>query len=307
MSSPPPKAKFAPRSPRPSSAFTDAERRAFALAEEAHGLAVGIVDAAIAEVAFEGEEDPKVYGLALLCRSISNFRGALTMARDDQAVESKTLIRSCVENLFLINQLLKHGAVYVKTMRSHEAAGRISLGESGLKHLVVAESPLGKTIRGRIKRERLNSPKKLVVSDTAKGEIERLYLTSPNWVATRVRLTGADRRQPSRVASFGCSKTTFFDASSETHRAWSVSSIALVETSGGSLSLRALAAKPPPKACQHRPAPQYGRPRPSAGQGEAGGVGLPSAGERAAIGPAFSFVGFATPLSHCVAIDSAVL
>jgi hypothetical protein len=59
-------------------------------------------------------------------------------------------------------------------------------------------------------------------------------LTSPNWVATRVRLTGADRRQPSRVASFGCSKTTFFEASSETHCAWSDSSIALVETSGGS-------------------------------------------------------------------------
>ncbi len=169
------KVKFERRSQRPSSAFTDAERRAFALAEEVHGLAVGFVDAAVAEVVFEGEEDPKVYGLALLFRSISNFQGALTMARDDQAVESKTLIRSCVENLFLINQLLKHGAGYVKTMRSHEAAGRISLGESGLKHLVVAESPLGKTIRGRIKRERLNSPKKLAVSDTAKGEIERLY------------------------------------------------------------------------------------------------------------------------------------
>jgi hypothetical protein len=81
MSSPPPKAKFAPRGPRPSSAFTDAERRAFALAEEVHGLAVGIVDAAIAEVVFEDEEDPKVYGLARLCRSISNFQGPLTMAR----------------------------------------------------------------------------------------------------------------------------------------------------------------------------------------------------------------------------------
>src|ERR1700722_20660157 len=61
-------------------------------------------------------------------------------------------------------------------------------------------------------------------------------LTSPNWVATRVRLIGADRRQPSRVASFGCSKTTFFEASAETHCAWSDSSMALVETSGGSAS-----------------------------------------------------------------------
>ena len=82
-----PKAKFAPRSLRPPSAFTEAEKRAFAFAEEVHGLAAGIVDAAIAEVVFEGERDPKVYGLALLCRSVSNFQGALTMARLDRAVE----------------------------------------------------------------------------------------------------------------------------------------------------------------------------------------------------------------------------
>ena len=124
------KAKFAPRSPRSPSAFTAAERHAFAFAEEVYGLAVGIVDAAIAEVVFEGERDPKVYGLALLCRSISNFQGALTMARLDQAVESRTLVRSCFENLFLVDKLLNHGAGYVKTMRSHDAASRISIGKS---------------------------------------------------------------------------------------------------------------------------------------------------------------------------------
>ena len=80
-----PETKFAARSPRPPSAFTEAERHAFAFAEEVRELAVGIVDAAIAEVVFEGKRDPKVYGLALLCRSISNFQGALTMARLDQA------------------------------------------------------------------------------------------------------------------------------------------------------------------------------------------------------------------------------
>ena len=70
------------------SAFTEAERQALAFAEEVGGLAVGIVGAAIAEVVFEREADPKLYGLALLCRLISNFQGALTMARLDQAVSS---------------------------------------------------------------------------------------------------------------------------------------------------------------------------------------------------------------------------
>jgi hypothetical protein len=172
-----PKVKFEPRNPRQPSAFTEAETDAFAFAEEVRGLGVGIVDAAIAEVVFKGERDPKVYGFALLCRSISNFEGVLTMARLDQAVESRTLVRSCFENLFLVDKLLKHGVEYVKTMRSHEAASRISIGQSALKHPGVAESPGGKTIRGHIKRERTEFPKpeKLTVSDTAKGEIEKMY------------------------------------------------------------------------------------------------------------------------------------
>jgi hypothetical protein len=173
-----PKAKFAPRSPRPPSALTEAERHAFAFAEEVRGLAVGIVDAAIAEVVFEGERDPKVYGLALLCRSISNFQGALAMARLDYAVESRTLVRLCFENLFRVHQLRQHGAEFVNAMRSDESANRVSLGETTLKHPGVADSPQGRTVRGLIKRERVEFPKpsKLKVSDTAKGEIEKIYL-----------------------------------------------------------------------------------------------------------------------------------
>jgi hypothetical protein len=172
-----PKTKLTPRRARQPPAFTQAETLAFAFAEEVRDLAVGIVDAAIAEVEFEGDQDPQLYGLALFCRSISNFEGALTMARLDQAVESRTLVRSCFENLFLIDQLVQNGAGFVKTMRSHEAASRISLGQSSLKHHDLAESPQGETIRGLIKRERLEFPKpsKLTVSDTAKGDIEKMY------------------------------------------------------------------------------------------------------------------------------------
>jgi hypothetical protein len=171
-----PKAKFAPRRPRPPSALTEAEKRAFAFAEEVGGLAVGIVDAAIAEIDFEGAGDPKAYGLALLCRSISNFQGALAMARLDQAVESRTLVRSCFENLFLVDQLLQDGAGFLKTMRSHEAWGRISLGEVLLKNRV-ADSPHIQTIRGLIKSERAEFPRrnKLAVSETAKGDMGRFY------------------------------------------------------------------------------------------------------------------------------------
>jgi hypothetical protein len=170
-----PKAKFAPRSPRPPSALTGADESAFAFAEGVLKQAVAVVDAVIADVAFEGNRDPKVIALALLCRSTSNFQGALTMARSNQAVECRALARLCWENLFRIDQLRQHGAAFVKAMRSDESANRVSLGESSLKHL--ADSPEGQTIRGLIKRERVEFPKpnKLKVRDTAKGDIEKMY------------------------------------------------------------------------------------------------------------------------------------
>jgi hypothetical protein len=101
--------------------------------------------------------------------------GALTMARQDQAVECLTLVRSCWENMFLVHQLQRDGAGFVKTMRSHEAWGRISLGEWLLEGHVAPDSPFGKTTRDLIKRERLNAPKKMTVKGTAKNGIEKMY------------------------------------------------------------------------------------------------------------------------------------
>ena len=98
------------------------------------------------------------------------------MARLDQVVESRTLVRSCFENLFLVDQLRKDGAGFVKKMRSHEAKIRILLSQLALKHHGSAESPFGQIVRDLIKSERLMSPEKLAVSDTAEGEMEKRYL-----------------------------------------------------------------------------------------------------------------------------------
>ena len=79
--------------------LTPKEERAFAFADDVLKQAAAFVGAAVAEVVFEDNADPKLYSLALLCRSISNFQGALTMARRNQAVECRTLVRSCIEEL----------------------------------------------------------------------------------------------------------------------------------------------------------------------------------------------------------------
>ena len=174
-----PKAKFAPRSPRKPSPFTRAERLAFAFAKKVRRLAVGIVDAAIAEVVFEGKRDPKVYGLALLCRSISNFEGSLRMVRRDQAVESRTLVRSCFENLFLVAGLCEDGVDFVEAMRSDNAANRRSLGKLGPEALGsgAADSHLGEFLNAQIEGllAEFPKPQKLRLNEMCKGLMERAY------------------------------------------------------------------------------------------------------------------------------------
>jgi hypothetical protein len=155
--------------------MSEVEERAFEFAESVLKQAVAFVEAAVAEVEFGENADPKLYGVALLCRSISNFQ-ALTMVRSNHAVESRTLARSCLENFFLISDLHQRGEDSVKDMRSHDAHGKISLGKIVLTHPGVADGPLASVFERLIERERLKQPKRLTVRDTAKGgDIERMY------------------------------------------------------------------------------------------------------------------------------------
>ncbi|HWY82721.1 MAG TPA: hypothetical protein VNY10_12505 [Roseiarcus sp.] len=81
--------------------LTAKEESAFALAEDVLKLANDLIDTVIPDViAIGAARSPKSFGLALLCRSVSNFTGALTMARQNQAMECLTLVRSCFENCF---------------------------------------------------------------------------------------------------------------------------------------------------------------------------------------------------------------
>jgi hypothetical protein len=90
--------------------LTAKEESAFALAEGVLKLANDLIDAVIPDVIVAGaSRSPKSFGLALLCRSVSNFTGALTMARQNQAMECLTLVRSCFENVLLVAGLCERG------------------------------------------------------------------------------------------------------------------------------------------------------------------------------------------------------
>ena len=59
--------------------LTVKEESAFALAEGVLKLANDLIDAVIPDVIVVGARSPKSLGLALLCRSVSNFAGPLML------------------------------------------------------------------------------------------------------------------------------------------------------------------------------------------------------------------------------------
>jgi hypothetical protein len=109
--------------------LTVKEESAFALAEGVLKLANDLIDAVIPDVIVVGARSPKSLGLALLCRSVSNFTRALIMARENQAMECLTLVRSCFENVLLVAGLCERGAEFVKEMRSDNAANLKTFGK----------------------------------------------------------------------------------------------------------------------------------------------------------------------------------
>jgi hypothetical protein len=136
---------------------TPEEDAAYARSQELLDLAIEIAkDPGLPPITAHSRRDPKVFGLTLLCRSITNFRGALILADVAHArvVESRALVRLIFENFFFLSALCDRGAAFVSEMRSDEAANRKMLGELSLKHLDDADKSgeHGLVIRTQIKK-----------------------------------------------------------------------------------------------------------------------------------------------------------
>lgn len=77
--------------------------------------------------------DPRVIALLLLCRSISNFRAAILLAKDHHVVEARALVRCMYENMLWIGALREGRKAFVQQMIDDEAFNRKSLGELALR------------------------------------------------------------------------------------------------------------------------------------------------------------------------------
>jgi hypothetical protein len=127
--------------------------------------------------------DPKIVGLTILCRSISNFRAAMLLVQHEQAPEAKALVRLLYENHLWLAALRERGIEFVQDMREDEAVHRRTLGELTIKITSTqggdVSGPDALKLRNIIKDlgQQFPQPKKLNAGKTAvKGGVEMAYV-----------------------------------------------------------------------------------------------------------------------------------
>lgn len=90
-------------------------------ADKLYDFAQSVLAGSSIPISPKGAADPKVLAATLLVRTISNFKGAMALAREGLVVESRTLVRCCFENLFWLGNLLADGDKFVKEMGDDDA------------------------------------------------------------------------------------------------------------------------------------------------------------------------------------------
>jgi hypothetical protein len=137
------------------------ESKWFSFAEKLPSLALEIFQHQNIQVTEKGFAEPKILALALMCRTLSNFNGALAVAKLKLVVEARTLVRCCYENLFLIGGLLEKGDEFVKSMYHDDIKGLRSRGEFilGSAEAGVAEDVVTEALRNRIAEMKQRWPK----------------------------------------------------------------------------------------------------------------------------------------------------
>ncbi len=159
-------------------------RSAITFSERVLGIAIDTTSTADISLSHLGARDPKIVSLALLCRTISNFRGAIVMVREGHVIEARVLARCCYENLIWAAALNERGSEFVADMLNDDAASRKAIGQVTLKLSSRAgadnDAEDAKILRDLIRESESRFPdnKKLHVDKTAMGgAVELAYAT----------------------------------------------------------------------------------------------------------------------------------
>jgi len=160
--------------------MSEEEDKAFAYANKLLGVAIDLVGAARVDISGNWSREPKIIGLALLCRSISNFRGALVLIQANNVLEARILNRCIYENELWIAALRERGVAFIEDMRSDEVHAQRSLAQLTLeisgRHCADANNEGGMQLRGILNElsKRVPKPKKLHADKTARETVVEL-------------------------------------------------------------------------------------------------------------------------------------
>jgi hypothetical protein len=85
--------------------------RAINYAQKLLDAAIDVVGAApeCVELNQNWARDPKIAGLTILCRSISNFRASVRLVQQEQPLEARALVRLMYKNLLWLGALRERG------------------------------------------------------------------------------------------------------------------------------------------------------------------------------------------------------
>jgi hypothetical protein len=160
--------------------MNEEETKAFSYAERLLGVAIDVVGAAQVDLTENWNREPKIIALTLLCRSISNFRAAMILVREDNVLEARILNRCIYENELWIAALRERGVDFIEDMRGDEAHARRSLAQLTLeisgRHGADTANEGAMQLRGILNNlsEHFPKPKKLHADKTAKATVIEL-------------------------------------------------------------------------------------------------------------------------------------
>jgi Family of unknown function (DUF5677) len=126
--------------------------------------------------------EPKILSLALLCRTVGNFKGVGVVAKQGLVVEARILTRSCYENLLCICGLIERGDDFVKLMHDDQIRSFRSQGEFLLEDFdgeVIGDNEFVEQLRTRLAEMKSRWPKARLLNPkqtTTNSVLTKAYL-----------------------------------------------------------------------------------------------------------------------------------
>jgi hypothetical protein len=134
-------------------------------------IALSIFGEAEIPITEKGAGHPKVVAATLLIRTVSNFKGAVALARARRVVEARVLTRCCFENIFYMVELEAKGYAFVRELKDDESKSRKALGERILSQRITLDEAVKDRLTAQLREINRAAPqaKFLSITEVASG------------------------------------------------------------------------------------------------------------------------------------------